>query len=263
MLKFSVLSSGSKANSIYVSDGASELLVDCGLSGKKTAQRLSGIGVDPCDVEAIIVTHEHHDHVSGVPVFAKRHNCAVFANEATIGQSSSLQKLPAAQRIEFETGEKFFIGDICIESFSVTHDAVDPVGLKISSSEVSLAIITDLGQLTHLVRQQTRNIDALILESNHDLELLSSAPYPWELKQRISSRVGHLSNVDAQVLLKELSADQQCRLQFVVAAHISENSNHPDIVIEGFESAWQSENCSPRFIAAGVESATELFEVSV
>ena len=162
----------------------------------------------------------------------------------------------------FISGEEFSIGSLKIESFSVSHDAADPVGFRVSDGSAVLLVATDLGQVTTLVRQKARDVDALVIESNHDPLLLQEAPYPWELKQRIASRSGHLSNDAAAALVEELGCESDGqRLQLLIGAHVSEKSNHPDLVYENLQSAVLKGRFSfrPQVVVADAYTPTELF----
>lgn len=263
MLEFCVLSSGSRANAIYVGCGSTRVLVDCGLSAKQAALRLQSVGIDPDSIEAVVVTHEHEDHVCGVRVFSKRHKALVLSNRATANSSRQLQEIPLESRREFDSGTKFTIGELEFEPFSITHDAADPVGFRVSSRGKVLGIVTDLGQVTNLVEERVRNLDALVLESNHDPAMLYDSHYPWEVKQRISSRHGHLNNETAGQVMEQISRTDGTRLQIAVAAHISENSNHPELAVETLRNGWSrgKQLRMPNILAAGVQAPTALFRL--
>lgn len=221
---FSVLSSGSKANATYVEAGGVRLLVDCGLSGKQAENRLRELGIEPTTLDAIVVTHEHGDHINGVGTLSRRYNLPVYANEATMQHISK----PRGKEI-FKTGETFSIGDIQIEPFSIVHDAADPVGFSMMCGGLKLVLCTDLGRVTTLVREHLRDANAILLESNHDQEMLQSCDYRWELKQRIASAHGHICNETAGQLLAEIAHPG---LLHVVLGHISERSNTPTLALE-------------------------------
>ncbi|MCB0323523.1 MAG: MBL fold metallo-hydrolase [Bdellovibrionales bacterium] len=263
MLEFCLLSSGSRANAIYVAAGSTRVLIDCGLSAKQAAMRLRSIDVDPDSIDAIVLTHEHDDHVCGVRVFAKRHKTTVLANRQTMGSSRHLAEIPLEQRGEFDSGAPFKVGELTFDPFSISHDASDPVAFRVSAGERTLGVVTDLGQVTTLVEERVRNLDALILESNHDPGMLFDAPYPWDVKQRISGRHGHLSNATAGEVLEEISRSDGSRLRYAVAAHISENSNRPDLALHCFRTAWArgGQLHCPEFHAAGVLAPSPLFRL--
>lgn len=239
MIEFALLASGSRANSIVIQSANTRILVDCGLSARETAKRLQSLGIAPETIQAIVISHEHSDHIAGVRVFAGQYKCRVFANEGTFGQGNFIEGLSGDCLQQFESGSSFIFQDLRFESFSIEHDAVDPVGFRISDGEHVLGIVTDLGHVTELVRERVQGLHGLVLEHNHDPELLNEAPYPWELKQRIRSRKGHLSNDDASKLLEQLANDASSCLEIVVAAHLSEKSNHPSLVEETIATAWQ------------------------
>lgn len=263
MITFCVLASGSKANCIYIASDEVRVLVDCGLSAREAAKRLSSIGVEADSISAVLVTHEHEDHVRGVRVFSTRHNTQLFFNQGTLSNLKTRDQLDPSRVQTFSTGVRFVLGNLEFDPFSVMHDAADPVGFRVESKQASLVVVTDLGQVTTLLRQRLRNLDALILESNHDPKLLQEAPYPWELKQRISSRKGHLSNETAGGLIEELSSEEPGRLQVAVAAHISENSNVSELALEGFRNSWRrgGSKRQVRFAAASVASPTEVYTI--
>ncbi len=263
MFEFCVLASGSKANCVYVASDDTRVLIDCGLSAREAANRLHNAGVDADSISAIVITHEHSDHTSGVRVFSKRHKVSVYSNPATKAASRELSAVPAENTVLFDTGVKFSVGDLLFEPFSISHDAADPVGFRISSGKVVLGVLTDLGQVTSLVRQRICDADALVLESNHDLQMLQDCSYPWELKQRIRSRSGHLSNICAGSIIEEISTQNGQNLQVAVAAHISENSNTPVLALEAFRTFWGQGGSSyiPEFAAASAAQATQLYRL--
>lgn len=263
MLEFCVLSSGSKANCVFVRSGDTKILIDCGLSARETVKRLRSIDVDPSEISAIVVTHEHNDHVTGIPVFARNYGVSVYANQSTYQSSRHLEQVVSEQRRWFFAGEEFRIGDITFEPFSVLHDAADPVAFRVTGGMYTLAVVTDLGQVTSLVRERTKDIDAIVLESNHDPILLRECPYPWELKQRIAGRSGHLSNETAGALLEQISKENERAVRVVVAAHISEKSNDPILALDVLKAAWQSSVfANPEFVAADVYRPTPLYRLA-
>jgi phosphoribosyl 1,2-cyclic phosphodiesterase len=223
-MRFSVLSSGSKANCTFVEGAGTRFLVDCGLSGKQAEERLAQIDVDPASLQAILVTHEHCDHINGVGTLSRRYNIPIYANAATIEHISK----PKAKEV-FNTGQEFYFNQVRVEPFSIVHDATDPVGFAIYAEGLKLVICTDLGRVTTLVRQHIAKANAILLESNHDQEMLQSCSYTWELKQRIASTYGHLCNEAAGQLLEELAHPE---LFHVVLGHLSENSNTPTLALE-------------------------------
>ena len=225
-MRFCVLASGSKGNSTYVETGSTRILIDAGLSGKEIERRLAVVQVDPASLSAIIVTHEHHDHICGVGVLSRRYGLPVFVNEPTLlAGGSILQKLARWQ--PFVTGDAFSFQDLAIHPFLVSHDAADPVGFRIDDGNHSLGYCTDTGKISHLMHHRLARCHGLIVESNHDPVMLKNGPYPEYLKQRVRSNVGHLPNREAADFVDSL---RHAALRHVVLAHISETNNHPDLV---------------------------------
>ena len=257
-MRFSVLGSGSKGNAVFLENGATAILIDCGFSGKETAARLAAIGRDIDDLDGIFLTHEHHDHISGVGVLSRRCRIPVYANEGTFaGGENRLQKLYA--RRHFQTGEAIEFQDFQVRSFAVSHDTADPVGFVVSNGVHSVGFCTDTGIGTRLIEQRLQGCSALVLEFNHDPEMLKNGPYPQALKQRVRSSHGHLSNGDAAGLLDRLVHQD---LSQVVLAHLSETNNLPQIAYRE-----AVEKIGGRLENSAVEIAvqqrpTELFELT-
>ncbi len=227
-MKFSVLGSGSKGNCTLVESGSTRLLIDNGFSGKEIVARLAGLGLAPEMLTAIVVTHEHDDHIKGVGVLARRLQIPVYANGATHRAAEHrVGILP--QRREFGVGEPFVIDGLQIHPFSVSHDTADPVGFVVSNGECSLGYCTDTGKITQLIKHHLQTCQALVLEANHDVQMLKDGPYPLPLKQRVLSNRGHLANHDSVDFSARLAED---RLKVLVLAHLSEINNHPDLVLQ-------------------------------
>lgn len=208
------------------------LLVDAGLSHRQLQRRLKDLGISLDPLDGILISHEHTDHSGGLPAISGRCGCPVFLTEPT--HREICRVLPDGtgknvQRVEHvEAGQALTIGDIEVNAFAIPHDAADPVGYAFRAEGVKVALVTDLGYLTELVKFHLREADCLILESNHDLEMLKVGPYPWSVKQRVMSRTGHLSNhVVSEFLADPEAFDGQPR--HLVLAHISENNNTPDL----------------------------------
>jgi phosphoribosyl 1,2-cyclic phosphodiesterase len=223
ILSFCLLASGSKGNAIYVSDGETALLFDAGLSGVDIERRMRSRGLDPKDLDAIVVSHEHHDHIQGVGVLSRRFDLPVYISRETEKAAYRLGNLKKTRH--FACGTAFELQRLRIHPFSIAHDAGDPAGFTVSKGGVKIGIATDMGVATGMVRVHLKGCSALVLEANHDPEMLINGPYSWPLKQRIQGRTGHLSNPDTMALLKELAHD---RLREVVLAHLSETNNTPE-----------------------------------
>lgn len=225
-MRFSVLGSGSKGNCTLVEADGVCLLIDNGFSGKELFRRLSMIGVAPESISAVLLTHEHHDHIKGVGVLARRLNLQVYANSNTHRAAEDKLGLIKKRR-EFATGEVFCINGLQIHPFSVSHDTADPVGFVLGNGRHSLGYCTDTGKITKLLRHHLQGCQALILEANHDISMLKNGPYPLALQQRVLSSHGHLANDVALHLASELGAQE---LRLLVLAHLSEVNNQPDLV---------------------------------
>jgi phosphoribosyl 1,2-cyclic phosphodiesterase len=291
MVRFTVLASGSKGNSTVVSGGRTRILVDAGLSCRELFRRMKLAGEDPTLLDAIVITHEHQDHINGVAVTARKLGIPVYFTEATHRawmrwltprkqmtyaqwleqcrkQAAERQAEAEAERPEgevdelesdtivavaaeaapmaeeeaskstkddptwlpavefFVAGEPFCIGDIDINPFTIPHDAADPVGFVLKADGVRMGFATDLGYIPPNVKAQLAGVDLLLLESNHDLEMLRDGPYPWSVKQRVLSRVGHLSN---EATAEYLSSGYDGQAAYVILAHLSESNNLPEL----------------------------------
>lgn len=225
-MRFASLGSGSKGNATLVEVGDTCLLIDCGFSCQETEKRLCGLALQPADVTAILVTHEHSDHISGVGSFSRRHGLPVWM---TAGTEAAHKGGKLAEWHCFNAHQRFTIGDVLIQPFPVPHDAREPCQFVFSDGVRRLGLLTDTGSVTpHIVRALDR-LDALILECNHDPELLAGGSYPWHLKKRVGGRLGHLSNQQAADLLSRIDTG---RLQHLIAAHLSENNNRVHLVRE-------------------------------
>src|SRR6202044_192099 len=239
-LSVSMLASGSRGNSAVVASACTKILVDAGISCRETCKRLKTLGEDPRTLSAILITHEHSDHVYGLATLAKKLRIPVFMTGATHqAWTRSLRnekgERPHLEKFEpFESGHRFQVGDIEVRPFTIPHDAADPVGFSFRVEGTKVSIATDLGYLPPNVRDHLRGSDVLIMESNHDVEMLRGGPYPWSVKQRVASNVGHLSNLK---LADFFTGDYDNNAAFVVLAHLSEQNNHPEIARKEAERA--------------------------
>jgi len=222
-LAICILASGSRGNAVYVSGGSTSILIDAGLSGIEIERRLKSKELYPEDLDAILVSHEHTDHIQGVGVLARRFNLPVYISSKT--ENAAFSQLGNVRVIKnFECGSPFMIKDLSIHPFSISHDAEDPSGFTVNQNGTKIGIATDLGIATSMVKEHLKGCSLLILEANHDEDMLINGPYPWPVKQRIRSRTGHLSNEASKNLLKEVQHD---RLKYVILAHLSETNNTP------------------------------------
>jgi phosphoribosyl 1,2-cyclic phosphodiesterase len=222
-LRVCLLASGSKGNSIYISNGKDTILIDAGLSGIEIERRMRARGLSPESIDALLVSHEHHDHIHGVGVLSRRFHFPGYLNPKKFKKAASrLGKLTAVS--SFECGCTFQIGSLTIHPFSTSHDAEDSAGFTIQHNTHKIGMATDLGIATTMVKEHLKQCDLLILEANHDIQLLENGPYPWPLKQRVKSRVGHLSNETSKQLLMDVKHDG---LSHVILAHLSQQNNTP------------------------------------
>ena len=222
-LSVCILGSGSRGNAIYVSDGATSILIDAGFSAREIDRRMRHRGLDPAGLSAILLTHEHTDHVRGVERLVRRHRLPVYLTAGTRQEAASLHELP--EIYSFACGSEFRINTLAIHPFSISHDARDPAGFTIGANGSRIGVATDLGHVTSLVREHLRGCRLLIVEANHDVDMLRDGPYPWFLKQRIRSRTGHLSNQESCRLLDDIL---HSGLEQVILAHLSETNNTPE-----------------------------------
>ncbi len=236
----SVLASGSRGNSTVVQTSSTRILVDAGISCRETFKRLKVLGEDPRTLSAILISHEHCDHVYGVLTLAKKLKVPVFMTGATHQMWARAMRdengvRPTLERLEiFCSGKSFYIGDIAVTPFTIPHDAADPVGFTFQAEGVKIGIATDLGYVPASVRDHLRRCEVLVIESNHDVEMLRVGPYPWSVKQRVMSRVGHLSN---DSLAEFFTNDYDGEAAYVVLAHLSEHNNHPELARRAAEKA--------------------------
>jgi len=230
-----VLASGSRGNCTLLASSRASVLVDAGLSCKETLKRMKAAGEDPAQLKAIVISHEHADHVAGLQVLARKLQLPVYISAATYQSWRRFRKdkegNPARleRREHFHPGRSFHIADITVTPFTIPHDAADPVGFTFKADGVKVGIVTDLGYLPYSVKDHLRGCDGLMIESNHDLEMLRNGPYPWMVKQRVMSRVGHLSNT---ALAEFFEKDYDGGAAFLVLAHLSEHNNHPELARE-------------------------------
>lgn len=256
-MKICSLASGSKGNCLYLETGDTRVLIDAGLSLRETLARMEAVGIDADEVHAVLVTHEHIDHIRSAGSFARKFKIPVLASHLVHRKSEKYFK--KTQVIEFESGCSFVFRDTAIDPFPITHDSCDPVGFLLESKEGRCGSATDLGIVTRLVAEKLRGCRALNLESNHDVEMLMNGPYPWELKQRIRSRHGHISNEESLALLHDLA---HAGLEVLVMAHLSEVNNHPDHVVRTSEAFLRDQNvCAPRVVIGDQYHASKLMEI--
>jgi len=227
MLNVTTLGSGSAGNCALVESPQSRVLIDGGLSARQITLRLGELGVDPSQLDGILITHEHCDHVQGLEVLLKKFDIPVYANSLTAEALG--EKIQRRARI-FQTGSEFTLKDIVVQTFPVPHDAAEPAGFVLHQGESVLGFCTDLGFATKLVFERLRFAQTILIETNHDEKMLQNDPRrPWSLKQRIMSRHGHLSNAAAASVLEQLLGNG---LRRAILAHLSRDCNSPEIATQ-------------------------------
>ncbi len=225
-VEFTILGSGSSGNAAYLEVGDTRLLVDCGFSARQIKQRLATINRIPDRLDGILITHEHTDHVAGLKHLAAKLGIPIYCNRHTSEEISRIHETAFDFRL-FETGQSFEVGEVGVDTFSVPHDAIDPVGFLLHTPKGRIGVLTDLGHGTRLVADRVRTANVLLLETNHDVDLLRDCPHrPWHLKQRIMGRHGHLSNEGAAEFAETfLHAD----LHHIFCVHLSGECNTPEL----------------------------------
>jgi len=220
-IKFSVLASGSKGNSCYIETERARILIDAGLSCREIERRLGLVGVEANSLDALILTHEHGDHMKGAGPLARRFSLPVYSSRKTFDKG--LKVLGNIERpVVIQTGQTLTINDLIVETFTKCHDAADPFGVVVSCNGTRIGLVTDLGRSTRLVEDRLKKCQALIVEFNHDQQMLDEGPYPLYLKRRIKGQEGHLSNQQGADLIRAVSHGD---LMHVVLAHLSEINN--------------------------------------
>jgi len=226
-MRLTVLGSSSAGNAMIVQSGETTVLIDCGFSAKELSKRILEVGVDPTRLSGIVITHEHSDHIKGLSVLARATGVPVFISAAvrdSIDFGEKKEEINFADPVSSSC--PFIIGDIEFYPFSLPHDAIDPLAYTFKANGVKAGIVTDLGYYSKLVAQCLRGCDCIIIEANHDIEMLKIGPYPWALKQRVLSRHGHVSNDELARFLRE---DFDGQAEHLILAHLSRTNNHPDI----------------------------------
>jgi phosphoribosyl 1,2-cyclic phosphodiesterase len=219
-----VLASGSTGNATYIEMGETKLLVDAGISARRIKNSLAALGTAIEDLDGILITHEHRDHINGLPTLTKKYKTPVYANADTFAAMYCREIIPDECCKVF--GRSLDIGTVKVEPFSISHDAADPVGYSLYSPKHKCSVATDLGFVTDSVKKAIAYSDVLVFESNHDVDLLKNGSYPWHLKRRIMSNRGHLSNTDAAWTIARMPRQQHTQ---VFLAHLSQENNRPEI----------------------------------
>lgn len=227
-MRICILGSGSSGNATLIVSGETRVLIDCGLSGRELVRRLQEVGEDPSRLTAIVITHEHGDHARGLAVVSKSLGAPVYISSRALAACNLGEREKTVRRgAEISSAQDFEIGELKFHPFTIPHDAADPFAFTVEAHGVKIGMAVDLGYYNALAAERFRGADALILEANHELDMLRACTfYPWSLKQRIMSRQGHVSNDETARFLRD---DFDGRAQYIVLAHLSQNSNHPEV----------------------------------
>lgn len=226
------IASGSSGNCIYVGDDTTHILIDAGISGKRIEAGLNSAGISGKDLDAVFVTHEHADHIGGLGVLARKFDVPIYSTRGTIAGISMSKSVGDIDGQLFQTirrNENISVGSLMIQAVPVSHDAAEPVCYKVSNGAASVAVATDMGYYTEEIVEQLRGLDAILLEANHDVNMVQVGPYPYYLKQRILGKKGHLSNESAGRLLSEILHDD---MKHIFLGHLSRENNLPQLAHE-------------------------------
>lgn len=227
-MKMAVLASGSSGNSIYLESNNTAILIDAGLSGRELERRMASIGLEPGSLTAILVTHEHNDHIKGAGILSRRYDIPLYATAGTWrAAAKKLGKITPANKCRVK--DKWEIGDFYIESFPIPHDAEEPVGYVVDNGEVRFGLATDIGYISEGLIGYLTRLDCVLLEANHDIDLLREGSYPGVLKRRIRGEEGHLSNDETAEFLPELLKTKNSACPVVLLSHLSAENNRPEL----------------------------------
>jgi len=244
MIKFCSLYSGSSGNAVYLGSEKTKILIDAGLSAKKIIAALHSIGENPEELSAILISHEHGDHIRGAGILSRKFGLPVYANESTWeAMEREIGPVESGNRMYFSTGTEFLIGEICVRAFPVPHDAREPVGFNFFAEEKKITTATDIGHINMELLKCFECSELLLLESNHDLEMLKVGPYPWPLKRRIMSDVGHLSNEMAGKVVAYMAGKGTKKF---LLGHLSKENNFPELAYQTVRSVLHEEAAAYR-----------------
>ena len=258
-MKISILGSGSAGNSTFVEVEDYKILVDAGFSCKKTEEKLEKIGKSLADVSAILITHEHSDHINGAGIIARKYDIPLYITPESYRVGA--EKLGAIDKslLNFIDGDFILDDKIKVSPFDVMHDAERTIGFKLETQlNKKLAISTDIGHVTNVVREFFKDVDAMVIESNYDFNMLMNCNYPWNLKERVKSRNGHLSNNDCARFIKEMYTD---KLKKIFLAHVSKDSNTPKLIQETLEDEFMGMLRKPSYEITSQDNVTKLFKI--
>ncbi|QNU66786.1 MBL fold metallo-hydrolase [Ruminiclostridium herbifermentans] len=251
MVKFCSLFSGSSGNALFIGTETTKILIDAGLSGKRILEALCSIGENPSELSAILISHEHIDHVRGAGILSRKQDIPIYANESTwCAMECGLGPVKLENKVTFSTGKEFEIGDICVKPFSIPHDAAEPVGYSFFVQGKRITTATDIGHMNNEILSHIEGNDLLLIESNHDIEMLKMGPYPWHLKKRIMGDRGHLSNESCAEVIAYLAEKGGRRF---ILGHLSNENNFPELAYQTTINALNE-----RKIAVGCDVTVEV-----
>lgn len=236
-MKFCSIYSGSSGNCLYVASDTTKILIDSGLTGKKIQEGLKEIDINPEEIDAMVITHEHDDHIKSAGILSRRFNIPIYANTKTWeAMSKSIGKVNDENIRVFEGYEPFEIGDILVKPFPIPHDAASPCGYSFMHGGKKVSVATDIGYVTEEIKANIMNSDLILLEANHDVEMLKVGPYPYHLKRRVLSNEGHLSNEDAGKAIVEIINGRTSK---IILGHLSNTNNYPELALRTVISVLQ------------------------
>jgi phosphoribosyl 1,2-cyclic phosphodiesterase len=255
-MKVCVLGSGSSGNATFVEHQSTRLLIDAGLRAKDIVERLARINVDPSTLDGIFVSHEHHDHIAGAGPLSRKFKIPIYISQKALNHTSSaLQHL---QHVAIGADLPMQVGSITVTPFSTPHDSVDPLAFALRGGSSRVCILSDIGYIPEAVRARIRNSDLLVIESNHDLEMLRTGPYPWSLKQRVMSNYGHLSNEALAYFFSEYVDGTQRKIMLI---HLSKQNNHPQIAYVSAIRALEKKCNDAEILISMQDEVSDLIEV--
>lgn len=229
-VRFCPLVSGSSGNSTYIGNGDTHILIDAGVSCKQLVEHIRQLGVEPEQISALFLTHEHIDHIKGAGVLSRKYNIPVYATPGTWQGIGNTVGDFAPENVRYVmAGQMTVVGDVCVKPFAIPHDTIEPVAYSVFTESRKLTVATDIGHATDTVRENIYDSDVLLFEANHDIEMLKNGSYPWPLKKRILGERGHLSNVASGETLGEIMSG---RLKYIFLGHLSKENNEPHLAYE-------------------------------
>jgi len=258
-MRFSVLASGSTGNAFYIETDKTRLLVDAGLSGKQIDRLFTEVAADPKELDGILVTHEHTDHIKGLGIIARKYKLPIYANEKTWkAMEKAIGKIQTDQKFDFAANHVQTFGDIDVESFSVSHDAVDPMFFTFHHEDKKVALVTDLGYVYERIKKTIAGANAFIFEANHDVSMLQMGSYPWNVKRRILGDYGHVSNEDCGLALSDVITNETKR---VYLAHLSKDNNMKELARMSVDQVLQERDIKMNLYDTDPITATPLYDV--